>query len=335
MVLSDYIEAPLRRICNTISSKSRKAIFDLSSRLPAELAYFLSGFEFPCNISTPGADLLLSLSKLGRNSVNLLHSDNIAKHTDLKANLLFSSELKDHIDFTWYEYDTGKNDFVPYPSYFWGINQENFNITKDYFTAISKAMGKESSEINPNTIQQISTIVSAMPPESNLNCIGIMLGRKNNAVRLLISSVNPGNIKSFLTLSGYSETGIDNLLQFVSLYNKFFDVFSLQLSIVGGNLSDRIGVECFINNSFDFIQKRKTEILIDKMISSNLLIDNIAGIIPMIPEPVYHDNEINLVSGNQKIRLIETFMGFHHFKFTFTPEMTNPKAYLWFESKWS
>jgi len=101
--------------------------------------------------------------------------------------------------------------------------------------------------LTADTLHALNRCLLALPAQSRLSHLGLMLGRPGQPLRLIIDALPADSVGAFLTAAGRHDIAIERQHQ-ADILSGLVDRFRLALTL-GDRLEDQIGFECFVGGS--------------------------------------------------------------------------------------
>jgi hypothetical protein len=160
----------------------------------------------------------------------------------------------------WFEFDIDNNLKILIPSVFFDVDRGNRFPGNKKLKIITKSVSYlKGEQISPEHVKIIKMILAALPGQSKLYYIGVMLSRPTEALRICVRDILPKEILPFLKKIGWHENAsiLKTLIKnYINDAQRYILNFDIDLSI-----QKKIGLE--INNP-------EWETILDKLIVNNL-----------------------------------------------------------------
>ncbi|WP_309387785.1 prenyltransferase/squalene oxidase repeat-containing protein [Cerasicoccus frondis] len=164
------------------------------------------------------------------------------------------SPMHEAINEFWLEFDQSTTDqSSSSPSVFFGFDKNNFSVRECLPITKHALVILATSALNPNIMTHLNRCAEACGDEGSIEHIGVMLSRTTSMLRVNINDLPLDRAAEFLAQIGWPGK-IDDLLPTLIKLSAFADGIKLCLDI-GEQISPNIGLECFIENSLDLIER--------------------------------------------------------------------------------
>lgn len=153
-----------------------------------------------------------------------------------------NSSLHQMINEIWLEFDVdGQQSNVPIPAILLGLNQETDCNAQFLIETAQKLL---AHSVSSNLKSNLQLCLDALPTDASIiGCIGAMLSRKCNAVRIIVYRIPPAQISAYLVDIGWTGS-FNELEEVVTTVSPWVDNIVLSLD-VGDTVFSRVGLEFY------------------------------------------------------------------------------------------
>jgi hypothetical protein len=234
-VLAPYVPTDL------VATAAWSNIYTLAQILPP-VSYAL--LESRLGTSTSRVDLSVFLSKPTINLPEPILINPVWKRfQDLGEELSdTNSSLHEIVSDLWLEFDVDEQSLkVPIPCIGLGLNQKT---ACNFQSLLETAIKLLEHPITSDFVFNLQLCLDALPAEARIICMGVMLSRQSDAVRMIVSGIRPDELSVYLAQIGWTGS-VNELDEVIFSLSSFVDNIVLSFD-VGDTIFPRIGLECYL-----------------------------------------------------------------------------------------
>lgn len=151
------------------------------------------------------------------------------------------------------------------PCIFLQLQKNNSVDTLDLIKIINRLAKSDQSELLDT---QIRHCVESLPEDAEISHVGGMFSRADNIVRINVKNISLIKTPEYLETIGCLESS-NALMTHIPQLSSMIDRVIVSFDIVGGSVSPRVGIECFIDEPF-YRNEKPWEVFLDYLSKQNL-----------------------------------------------------------------
>jgi len=231
----------------------------------------------------------------------------------------------------WLEFDETSKPVVPPPNLFFTV-EPDLLTPDDVRVLLAMLSGRTPT---PSTLSAIDNVLGLRPREARLNQLGVMLARRSDAIRFVISDMRGGQCVPWLERAGWRDSGE----RFTSVIRSLAPLGDrLQLGFdVGDAIGPRVAVECSFGTQLPTAPRWRA--LVEHLVAVGLCTQSKAD--AMLAWPGSSEEPVRAGDLPDKVRRLAPdvatslfFREISHIKITCDRDVADAKVYLRAQHAW-